>query len=139
MNAGALLARLDGVQGRGPWRAICPAHESKHGTRSLAIREEGERTLFHCFAGCDGESILDALGLDWEAVMPPRQLGEHPPIKKPWSRSSVIHALRDELMVSALLLSEVANGKELTSDHRARANLAFERISHALVELEGAA
>jgi len=26
--------------------------------------------LFHCFSGCDGVSIMDALGLRWDQVKP---------------------------------------------------------------------
>lgn len=47
----------------GKWRAQCPAHGSKGGT--LQVTEKDGRALFHCFAGCEGVEVLDALGLRW--------------------------------------------------------------------------
>lgn len=139
MSAADFLARLDGVQGRGPWRAICPAHHSRHGTRSLSIREDGERVLFRCFADCDKGDILGAVGLDWSAVMPPRNLGEHKPIQKPWRVSDALHALRGDLFVAAIILSDVGAGKELSDEDRTRAKESIERIGLFLEELDHAA
>jgi 5S rRNA maturation endonuclease (ribonuclease M5) len=50
--------------------APCPAHDD--GTPSLSITTSAEgKTLLHCFAGCGPREILDALGLDWDALFPP--------------------------------------------------------------------
>jgi hypothetical protein len=67
----ALLARLEGVRATGPdrWQAQCPAHEDK--SPSLSIRDAGgDRTLLHCFGGCDPEDILTAIGMNWADLYP---------------------------------------------------------------------
>lgn len=64
MNVEMLFARLDGVRSRGAGKFIarCPAHQDK--SPSLSIREGIDRILLHCFAGCQPESIVAALGLE---------------------------------------------------------------------------
>lgn len=141
MTAAALLDRLDGLQGRGPrWRAICPAHTSKHGTRSLSVLElDDGRTLVRCHAGCDVQEVLGAVGLTFEALYPPRPLEHrHGPVRKPWRASDVVAALRGELYVGAVLLMGMAAGHPPTDEDRARASVAVERIGQFLDELEHA-
>lgn len=77
MTADAMLSHLDGVKRTGPgrWLARCPAHSDKSPSLSLRECDDG-RLLVHCFAECDVESILAAVGLGWDAVMPPRAIGE---------------------------------------------------------------
>lgn len=60
MNVEAVLARLQGVRPNGTgWLARCPAHEDRN--PSLSVRDENERVLLHCFAGCTVEDICAAL------------------------------------------------------------------------------
>jgi len=56
-----VLKRLQGVrqQADGSWLALCPAHDDKE--PSLHVSLQGEKVLFHCFAGCSFEAICDAL------------------------------------------------------------------------------
>ena len=141
MSADALIDRLQGVQGKGPrWRSICPAHPSKHGTRSLSIFEaEDGRTLVHCHAGCDLESVVSAVGLELGDLFPSNPIGDHQPrIRKPWRVREVIAALKGELMVSLVVLSDVRAGKPLSDVDRERAGVALERITLFLSELEDA-
>ena len=42
-------------------QAVCPAHPDKQA--SLTISRGRTGTLLHCHAGCDWESILNAVGL----------------------------------------------------------------------------
>lgn len=141
-QADALLAKLHGVQGRGPrWRAICPAHESRHKTRTLAVFEADDgRVLVKCHAGCGVEAIVGAVGMDLAELFPPRQDEDHKPrIKKPWAARDVVAALRAETMVGWVLLTDIANGKVLTKGDRERAKLAADRAAHLMQELEHAA
>jgi hypothetical protein len=39
----------------------CPAHDD--GGPSLSIKHDGDRTLVHCFAGCDTKRVVEVLGL----------------------------------------------------------------------------
>jgi hypothetical protein len=141
VTADKLLSRLDGVQGRGPrWRAICPAHESRHRTRTLAVFEADDgRVLVKCHAGCDVSSIVGALGLDLADLFPPKPVDHAPKVRKPWAARDVVAALRAETMVGWVLLTDIANGKVLTKGDRERAKVAAERAAHLMRELEGAA
>lgn len=141
MTADKLLSRLDGVQGRGPrWRAICPAHESRHRTRTLAVFEADDgRVLVKCHAGCDVSAIVGALGLDLADLFPPKPVDHAPRVRKPWAARDVVAALRAETMVGWVLLTDIANGKVLTKGDRERAKVAAERAAHLMRELEGAA
>jgi hypothetical protein len=141
MTADQLLNRLDGVQGRGPrWRSICPAHESRHRSRTLSIAEEADgRLLVHCHAGCSIEEVLGAVGLGFEALYPARPLGHHQrPVRKPWRASEVVAALKGELMVAFVVLAAVRAGATMNDDDRERAGVALDRIALFLSELDHA-
>jgi len=58
------LALLRGVkpERNGEFRAFCPAHEGKR--IALHVKQEQDRIVLHCFAGCTFESILSAVGLE---------------------------------------------------------------------------
>lgn len=66
-----MLSRLEGVRstGQGRWVARCPAHEDRRPSLSIRQTEDG-RWLVYCFAGCGGEEIRAALGVDWSAFFP---------------------------------------------------------------------
>ena len=44
------------------YRARCPVHQGKSDT-SLSIKDDGDKVLIHCHAGCELKSILAALGM----------------------------------------------------------------------------
>lgn len=137
MSADKLISRLDGVQGRGPkWRAICPAHASKHKTRSLSVFEADDgRVLVKCFAGCSVDQIVGAVGLHLEDLFPPREIGDKPRIKKPWSSREVAQALARETAVAWVILSDLAAGRPIGKSDRERAGVAAERCAALLQEL----
>lgn len=59
---GHLPAHIDGRQnGHRRLMVRCPGHDDH--SPSLSIKHEGDRTLIHCFAGCEAERVLEALGL----------------------------------------------------------------------------
>lgn len=66
MGVSDLLARLERVRQSGPsnWRAMCPAHVSKHRSQSLQVSERSDGSIgVHCFAGCEVGAVMDAVGL----------------------------------------------------------------------------
>lgn len=133
------LSRLDGLQGRGPrWRAVCPAHVSKHRSRTLSIYEpEPERLLLHCHAGCDVESIVRAIGLELNALFP-ICIDAHKnktALQKPWRASDVAKALEAEAEVAWILLRDLADGKAITFIDRQRAGIAAQRCLTLIHEL----
>ncbi len=78
MTIDVLLRRLNGVRENGANKHIahCPAHDDK--SPSLAIREcDDGRVLLHCFAGCEPEDVLAAVGLTFADVMPERIGTQH--------------------------------------------------------------
>jgi len=58
-----VLERLDGIEQRnGGFMALCPSHDDH--TPSLSVSEgDAGQVLVHCFAGCEMEDVLGALGL----------------------------------------------------------------------------
>ena len=56
-----LLSRLANVKKSGSgWMASCPAHG---GHDCLAVEEKDDRTLVHCFAGCDTRDVVESVDL----------------------------------------------------------------------------
>lgn len=62
------------IQGRGPqYKTNCPAHDDSDASLSILIRPD--RAKLHCWPGCDRDSILAAVDLDWRALYPPPSAG----------------------------------------------------------------
>ena len=65
-----ILNRLDKVKATGSgWLSLCPAHEDRNPSLSLSEGNDG-RVLIHCHAGCEFDSIVDALGVSVKDLMP---------------------------------------------------------------------
>ena len=57
------LNRLQGVTGgAGQWSAKCPAHDDGKASLRISVGENG-KILVKCLAGCETDSVLDAMGL----------------------------------------------------------------------------
>lgn len=64
-----VLSKLSRVRQQGSvFRALCPAHESKGKTLSLAVAQGHRAIVFTCHAGCSTNAIREALGLPWSAL-----------------------------------------------------------------------
>jgi len=141
MKADLLIGKLKGVIGRAPrWRAMCPAHESKHGTRSLSICETPDgRVLFHCFAGCDVESVCGAIGVALEDLFPDRESDENraPKIVKPWTAREVCQAMEVPLTFAWMMLVKVGGGSKLTRAERAECVRLSEVCASLIHEIAG--
>jgi len=68
MKLQTFLERLDGVKQTKPdqYIARCPSHDDN--VASLSISVGDEKINFFDHAGCSGDEILDAIGLDWSDV-----------------------------------------------------------------------
>lgn len=129
MRADNLLSRLEKVRatGNGTWIACCPAHADKH--PSMTIRElEDERVLVHCFAECSVESILQAVGLEFDALFPEKPLEHAKPLRRPFPAADVLESLSTETEIVVVAAGNVRQGLELTDADRSRLLLAAERI-----------
>lgn len=135
MRIDGLIARLDGVRETGPGRlvACCPAHDDR--SPSLSIRETDDgRILLHCFAGCEVESVLDALGMTFADVMPERIGTDHAyKSRRPrFDARQVLEGVSYELTVVALIAEKMAQGDPLTDEYNDRLTLAAQRMNTAM-------
>lgn len=63
MNLHEFISHLEKVKERvGSYTALCPSHDDRN--RSLSVNESDGKILVKCFAGCDPEMIVSALGLE---------------------------------------------------------------------------
>ncbi|BCO30638.1 hypothetical protein TspCOW1_07410 [Thiohalobacter sp. COW1] len=111
------------------WMACCPAHDDK--SPSLSIRNTGDRVLVFCFAGCCPEDILTAVGLtwrdlfasDWQAdnargvALAGRHYSQKP-----------LDPVELDRRVLRVARADIAAGKTLSTEDRARVELALERL-----------
>lgn len=139
MSAQDLLAHLDRVSPSGPgkWRAVCPAHESKHRTQTLAVRECPDGTvLIKCFAGCGAIDVVESVGMKLGDLFPEKL---EQVVRRPGERAGHRHALREavetlegELLVVAICAEDMAKGKKLTDKDRERMHTASDLIRRAV-------
>lgn len=131
MAVDAFLSRLSKVKtlGAGKWLACCPAHNDKTPSMTVSEVDDG-RILIHCFAGCEPLNIVESVGFTMADLFPER-LGEHKPIRHPFSALDVLRALRHEAAVMALACAHAAEGKPIHEIHKQRVDLAAERIADA--------
>lgn len=68
-----VITYFDGVIGRnGKYMVRCPCHDDHK--QSLSITAADGVTLIHCFAGCDAEKILTAVGLTFKDLYDERNV-----------------------------------------------------------------
>lgn len=132
-----LLQRLEGVKrSAAGWRARCPACGGQG--RKVAIAEAQDRVLLYCFAGCRGQDIIDAVGLQWADLMPARHWPTSPEERAKDRRalreagwSAAVSVLTLESKIVQLAAHHLSDGQALSSGDAMRLALAIERIDHA--------
>jgi hypothetical protein len=129
MIAEKLISRLSGVQGRSPrWRAICPAHETKNRSRTLAVKEaEDGRVLLHCFAGCDVHQIVEAVGLELHDLFPPKTDDDKRGRRVRFDANDALYLIDREVQAAALLIAACSGA----------AGLVPESVANRLAEAAG--
>lgn len=129
-----LLDRLRKVQsrGNGQYMACCPAHQDK--TPSLSIKDTGDgRILVNCLAGCDTETVLSSIGLDFNDISPQVPISHHlKPVRPRVYATDALKALEFEARIVQLAAYEMSKGKKLDETDNDRLKLAIERIGTAL-------
>ena len=139
MSADTLLSRLSKVRKMGAdrWIACCPSHQDR--TPSLSIRECSDgRVLIHCWTGCSVESILDAVGLDFDALFPEKDLGNLVHREKiPFSHREAMVALVPEAFTIALIGRQMMSGKANDEKTQQALIAAVSRWSSAHSYVEG--
>ena len=69
-----IISRFPGKHipnGQGGVKVPCPTHGDDEPSLSITPKN-GSGTLFHCFGDCPTESVLAAVGLTWQDILPPR-------------------------------------------------------------------
>jgi hypothetical protein len=131
MRSDALLGRLDLVRktGNGRWVCRCPAHDDRG--PSLSVRElDDGRVLLHCFAGCEVQSVLDAIGLTFEDLFPDRIGDVLKRERRPFNAADVLRCLSFEALILCQYATTMAKGDTLTADARERLLTAAKRFQH---------
>ena len=55
------------------WRAHCPAHQDEHESLSIWMGKHGDRVMIGCWAGCNKNDVLHAVGLTMKELFRPKQ------------------------------------------------------------------
>jgi hypothetical protein len=128
-----LLSRMKKVKtrGRDKWMACCPAHEDKN--PSLAITLDKGKILMKCWSGCDVESILGAIGLEFKDIMPEQPLYQRSSGKKPTMYATdALRILKVESMIITMCALDIKHKRPIADDDMDRVMLAMERINLAM-------
>ncbi len=137
MSIETLISRLDGVKetGHGKFLSRCPAHDDR--SPSLAIKDGDDgRVLIHCFAGCETEDVLSALGLTFSDVMPERIGQDHSykPVRNRISPRDALATLDHESLVVAIIGADILEHKEIDDETWDRLGIAVNRINTTRAE-----
>lgn len=131
-----LLSRLEKVRatGTGTWTGICPSHPDK--SPSLAIREtEDGRVLIYCRAGCPTINILQAVGLEFSDLYPPRPDAHGiKPERRPFPAGDLLKLITLEATVVLIAARELLDAGDLVfgDEGFTRLALAADRIESVL-------
>lgn len=127
-----LLTLLEGVRdlGNGRYAARCPAHDDK--TPSLSIRDAGDKILIFCHAGCHREDILTAIGMDFrDLYRDPWVASKHAAFASTGheiNKRTKFDPLDHERLIVEFACADLAAGKSLSMEDRARVQLAMDRL-----------
>ena len=94
-----LLDRLDKVTGiPGGWMARCPAHQDGRPSLKIAEAANLDGVVINCFAGCDTDSIVKAIGLSPSDLFntPPTSQRTIPRVKQMPARHVCTYSYTDE-------------------------------------------
>jgi hypothetical protein len=130
MSVDALLSRLESVRrvGSDRWFARCPNHPDRH--PSLSIREADDgKVLIHCFGqGCGATEVLDAVGLDYRELFPPKSIEQGKSIHRPVFSSDVFSLIRFECSIINLIGCDMHKTKSISEEDYQRLGVAISRL-----------
>jgi hypothetical protein len=130
MSVDALLSHLNGARktGSGRWLARCPAHEDRR--PSLSIREcDDGKVLINCLAGCGALQVLNACGLDYDALFPPKPIGTAAAMRRPVFASDVFELIRFEIGVVHLIACDLHKSKTISEQD-------YQRLRQSIAKLK---
>ena len=132
-----MLGRLEKVidRGGGQYSALCPAHEDK--SPSLSIAETDDRLLIHCFAGCHPNEIVAAVGLSLADLFNTpltKDCVKPLPRQRRFNDRALLLVLNHESTKVAIAAHDMAEGRLLSDDDR-KALISAHQRSTRVVEL----
>ena len=131
-----VLDRLSGVKQSGEqWIARCPSHEDRSPSLSIRRGDDG-RALVHCFAGCEPEDVIGAIGLEYKDLFPPPDPDQRKTYAKVRSRKELVEVLGHELLVMEQIYW-MAQRIELPVEDVERGKLASARIRQVMEKIGG--
>lgn len=125
-----IIALLDGVRdhGGGNYIARCPAHDDKSPSLSVKLCDD-DRVLLHCFAGCDVESVCDALDLTLADLMPERPIDHHvKPARYRMPTRDALESVDHEALVVAMIAGDIHEHQTIDTATMSRLAQAVSRI-----------
>lgn len=133
MSIDTFKSRLQKVKrtGDNKFMACCPAHADK--TASLTFSELSDgRILINCFAGCDTYSILKAVGLDWQDVMPENAVGHAVKKERILYPSEALEVIKFETQVVCLIAFNAKKKGFVDDEMTERLTKSIKLINNAL-------
>lgn len=113
-----LLPKLDGIRRSGSgYTAKCPAHDDGRASLSVGPGKD-QPVLIHCFAGCDRDAVLDAIGLSWADLCKPRD--DQPGAVEEWTPCGPAVAVYDYVDEQGDLLFQVCRTADKQFPQRRR-------------------
>jgi len=125
-----ILSQLTKVRSIKPnhWEACCPAHDDKE--PSLAIKETDDGyVLIKCFAGCEVEDIVNAIGVNMSDLFPDNDIKRVKVKRKLIPPSQALALLDQEANLIAVAAGNIAHGVTLTEADLKRVTQAASRIN----------
>lgn len=134
MSVDALLPRLQGVKKTGAdrWIACCPAHEDRHPSMAIAMSAKNPgNVVIRCFAGCEPEEILAAIGLTFDALFPERALDHHiHGQRRPFFPTDVFEIALREMTIVAVISSRMHANRTISDADYERLFVAAGRLNN---------
>ncbi len=109
-----ILSHFDKVRStskNNSYNCLCPAHEDRNASLSIKIAEDG-RVLIHCFAGCDIQNILSAVGLTLDDIIPER-IDMLKPVGKAFNPYAILKSIKDDALFVYMCASHIEKGEQL--------------------------
>jgi hypothetical protein len=136
-----LLNRLDGVKtnSNNKWLAKCPAHDDR--SPSLAIKlVDDDKILLKCWAGCEIESVLAAIGLTFVDLFPEKinvTYDRRQPRIPRFSCHEMFPLIIQESLILCLTISDVMKGELISETDLKRTRQAYKTIMRLNNEFKG--
>lgn len=124
-----LLGLLSKVRQTGPGRFMsrCPAHADS--TPSLSVRKTDDGyVLLYCFAGCEAEDILAAIGLTFSDLYLDDMGHQTRSVRARFSASEILSVAEREVMVIGILAADFLEKRKLNESDWLRLSTAVQRI-----------